>query len=456
MSDPMSRRRFVQGSGVALGTACIASSTASASSAPSASAADRSLYAYVGFGTEGWNGGSIGGGIKAFRVNMADGSLDEVGATGPEFANMNCDGICTSSDGRFVYGTNRTTAQDGIPGYGGGLYAFAISSTNGSLQHVKTVHSMGSNPSGVMVDSATGRLIASNRGAISRVTLLVKKRGEWTIERPTDDATVALFPLGADGSIGQPLDVAVFTEGMAPGSAELRPEDLGADSMVQNGPACHGIALDSTERWIIATDNGYDHIYVYPHSPSSRRLSGKAYPVAAGTGPRHIAAHPKAPFFFVTNEWSPSISAFQLNEKTGAVRHIQTIGVSADNLSPDKPEGSVFKYDGPSPADVRVHPNGRFVYASTRRTKSSKGGNDTISVYAFNQGTGRLKFVEEVETGGKMQREFNIDPSGKFLFACNMDSNNVTTFGLDSKTGKMSHVATTAVPRAAVISFASL
>ncbi|MGW3952112.1 lactonase family protein [Streptomyces sp. NPDC004752] len=449
MSNLISRRTFVQGSGITLGSTFLASPS-------SARAADRSLFAYVGFGTEGWNGGSTGGGIKTFRVNMADGSLEPVSETGSEFADMNCDGICTSLDGRFVYGTNRTTAQDGIPGYGGGVYAFAIDSKDGSLQHLKTVHSMGSNPSGVLVDSTNGRLVASNRGAISRVTLIVKKRGVWAIERPTDDATVALFPLGTDGSIGQPLDVATFTEGMAPGSEELRPEDLGADSMVQNGPACHGIALDSTEHWLIATDNGYDHIYVYPYGPNARRLAGQAFPVEAGSGPRHVATHPKAPFFFVTNEWSPSISAFQLNEKTGGVRHIQTIGVSADNPSPGKNEGSVFEYDGPSPADVRVHPNGRFVYASTRRVRSSQGGNDTISVFAFDQGTGRLKFVDEVETGGKMQREFNIEPSGKFLFACNMDSNNVTTFALDGKTGKMSHVATTTVPRAAVIGFASL
>ncbi|AXG82189.1 lactonase family protein [Streptomyces paludis] len=452
----LSRRAFVQGSGIAVGSAFLASPTSARAADSSAGAAGRRLFAYVGFGTEDWNGGPTGGGIKVFRVNMTDGSLSPVSETGPDVADMNCDGICTSADGRFVYGTNRTTAQHSIPGYGGGVYAFRVNSADGSLKHTETVHSMGANPSAVLVDSTNSRLIASNRGAINRVTLIAQKRGKWVIERPTDDATVTLFPLGADRSIGDPLDVATFPEGMVPGSEQLRPQDLGATSMVQNGPACHGMALDSTERWLIATDNGYDHIYVYPHGPRSRRLTGKAYPVAAGSGPRHVATHPKAPFFFVTNEWSPSISAFQLNERTGAVRHIQTIGVSADNLNPGTYDGSVFAYDGPSPSDIRVHPNGRFVYASTRRIHSAQGGSDTITSYAFDQGTGRLKLVDEIETGGKMQREFNIEPSGTFLFACNQNSNNVTTFALDGRTGKMRQVATTHVPRATVISFASL
>lgn len=448
VSGGMSRRAFVQGSGAAVGAAFLAPSPARADS--------RRLFAYVGFATDDWNGGPTGGGVKAFRVDMTDGSLEQVGESGPEFADMNCDGICTSSDGRFVYATNRTTAQDGIPGYGGGIYAFATDPADGSLKHLKTVHSMGANPSAVLTDSTNGRLVASNRGAIGRVTLITKKRGEWVIERPTDDATVALFPLGKDGVIGRPLDVSVFTEGMVPGSEKLRPQNLGASSMVQNGPACHGMALDSTERWLVATDNGHDHLYVYPHGPLSRRLTGKAYPVAAGSGPRHVATHPKAPFFFVTNEWAPSVSAFELNERTGDVRHLETIGVEPGNLSPGPYDGSVFEYDGPSPSDIRVHPNGRFVYASTRRTHSAKGGNDTITAYAFDQGTGRLKLVDEVETGGRMQREFGIEPSGDFLFACNQDSDNVTAFALDAETGKMRHTATTGVPRATVICFASL
>ncbi|WP_414639060.1 beta-propeller fold lactonase family protein [Actinophytocola sp.] len=80
-------------------------------------------------------GSQEGGGIDVFRVNMADGSLELVSSTGPEVADLNSDGICASSDGRFVYCVNRTPALGWIPGTGGGVSAFAINRDDGSLRH---------------------------------------------------------------------------------------------------------------------------------------------------------------------------------------------------------------------------------------------------------------------------------------------------------------------------------
>ena len=50
----------------------------------------------------------------------------------------------------------------------------------------------------------------------------------------------------------------------------------------------------------------------------------------------------------------------------------------------------------------------------------------------------------------------NIEPSGKFLFVCNLQSNDVVTFALDGNTGKMTQAAKLSVPQAAVIDFATL
>jgi len=67
-----------------------------------------------------------------------------------------------------------------------------------------------------------------------------------------------------------------------------------------------------------------------------------------------------------------------------------------------------------------------------------------------------LNRVEVVRTGGRGPREMNIEPSGKFLFVCNLQSNDVVTFALDGNTGKMTQVAKLSVPQAAVIDFATL
>ena len=106
-----SRREFLALSGTALAAARLAAQTP-----------ERRLFAYVGRRTSGGfagggrgapGGGASavpgGGGVTVFRVNMSDGSLTEVSKTGPEVDDLNCDGMCTSADGRLLYVTGYTT-----------------------------------------------------------------------------------------------------------------------------------------------------------------------------------------------------------------------------------------------------------------------------------------------------------------------------------------------------------
>lgn len=147
-------------------------------------------------------GSPKGSGIDAFRVNMADGSLQPVSSTGPEVADLNSDGMCTSADGRFLYCVNRTTALDGVPGTGGSVDSFAIDPQNGSLRHLNRQASWGAMPVSVRIDKTNSRVVVANHGAVFRVTRVTVKNGAPVIDRPTDDGTFALFPVGQDGSLG--------------------------------------------------------------------------------------------------------------------------------------------------------------------------------------------------------------------------------------------------------------
>lgn len=440
MEKQLSRRTFVGASGLVLAGAAL--------SRPSL-AAEGQLYAYVGRATPGFAGASTGGGIDVFRVNTVDGSMQPVSSTGPEVQDLNSDGMCVSADGRFLYCVNRTTALQGIPGMGGGVAAFAINRTDGSLRHLNTQPTMGSMPVGVIIDKSNSRAIVGNHGAVGRVVRIEKRNGVPVIERPTDDATVTMYPVGPDGSLGAPLDVAVFDREPAQGYKNPRPEAIGPTGGVQIGAAVHAVTFDQTGRWILATDNGYDRIYVYPFSPTSRTLQGKSFAVAPGSAPRHFALHPAAPYFFITNEREPSSSSFHFDSTSGEVRHVQTIPTIAEGQTPPPPapDGTPRRI---SPSDIRIHPTGRFVYSSNR----VPGGPDTIAVFAVDASSGRLTRVEVVATGGAGQRELNIDPSGRFLFSCNTGSNDVTVHAIDSGTGKLTRTATTTVQRPMVIDFA--
>ena len=82
--------------------------------------------------------------------------------------------------------------------------------------------------------------------------------------------------------------------------------------------------------------------------------------------------------------------------------------------------------EGFSTAEVQVHPSGRFLYGSNR-------GHNSLTVFAIDQKTGRLTFVQNEPTQGNGPRGFGIDPTGRYLFAANQRSDTVVVFRIDRR-----------------------
>ena len=170
-------------------------------------------------------------------------------------------------------------------------------------------------------------------------------------------------------------------------------------------------------------------------SIASARLAGARGQVVSDTAwkaPRHFVFHPRAPYFFMTNEGKPA-SRRSIS--------ILTRANEARSNDSDDPRG-LFR-TARRAVDIRMHPNAKFIYSANR-------GDDSIAIFSIDEATGRMAPVETVKTGGRGPREMNFDPSGKFLFACNLQSNDVTTFAVDANTGKMTQGPKVDVPQAAV------
>jgi len=75
-----------------------------------------------------------------------------------------------------------------------------------------------------------------------------------------------------------------------------------------------------------------------------------------------------------------------------------------------------------------MHPNGRFLYASTRQTS-------TIRLFQVDGGSGVLAPVRDFSTAGQSPATFALDPSGRWLIAANQISNNLALFPIDPLTG---------------------
>src|SRR5260370_25465554 len=344
---------------------------------------------------------------------MNDGSLTSVSRTGPEFDDLNGGCICISPNGRFLYSTNEVKHLNGKVGAGGGVLAFAINQQNGSLTHLNTQPAMGVNATRVTTDATGTRVVVANHGDADPVSRVVKKNGVQEIENLFDDGTVSMFAVKPDGSLEPACDVAVFER------------THGVDMRAQGSAHAHSANFDPSSRFVLACDTGGDRVYVYRVDPGSRTLANaKAFKTRPGIAPRHSVFHPRLPYVFIIHERESSLASYHFDSKTGDVSLIQTV--------PTVPAGFTARN---APADIRVHPNGKFVYGGNR-------GHDIIAIFRIEEATGKITPVDIVPAGGSNSREFNFQPTAKYLFVAHMPSNHILTFAADADNRKRTQTST--------------
>jgi 6-phosphogluconolactonase len=86
---------------------------------------------------------------------------------------------------------------------------------------------------------------------------------------------------------------------------------------------------------------------------------------------------------------------------------------------------------------VVVHPSGKFVYASNR---GSGGPSDDLAIFEIDQASGRIAPAGHAETFGEVARNFNIDPSGRWLIVVNQDGDNAVVYSIDPASGGLTPV----------------
>jgi 6-phosphogluconolactonase len=287
---------------------------------------------------------------------------------------------------------------------------------------------MGVNATWVTIDATGTRVVVANHGDADPVIPVVKKNGVPEIENFFDDGTVSLFVVKPDGTLEPACDVAVFER------------THGADMRSQGSAHAHLANFDPSNRFVLASDTGGDYIYVYRVDPQSRTFTNvKALKTRPGIALRHSAFHRRWPYVFIIHERESSLASYRFDSKTGDVSLIQTV-----------PTVPAYFTGRNAPTDIRVHPNGKFVYGGNR-------GHDSIASFRIEESTGRLTLVDVVPAGGSNCREFNFEPSGKYMFVANMESNNIVTFAVDPDTGRMTPTgAKIETPKPASLQFVML
>jgi 6-phosphogluconolactonase len=60
---------------------------------------------------------------------------------------------------------------------------------------------------------------------------------------------------------------------------------------------------------------------------------------------------------------------------------------------------------------------------------------DSLVIYSIDAKTGKLTYVAHQSVMGKKPRNFMIDPTGNFVLVANQDSDNITIFKRNAKSG---------------------
>ena len=251
------------------------------------------------------------------------------------------------------------------------------------------------------IDPADGRLTEIGRAPLpqSMCWISTDRSGRFLLSASYGGSVVAVSRIGADG-VAQHAHQVLPTE-----------------------PNAHSIRVDPTNRYAFAACLGGGVLRQYRFDDVTGMLTANDPPTCrarAGAGPRHFVFHPHAPFVYLLNELDAAIDVLAFDAARG---HLQG-GVQTVSALP-----AGFSTGEPWAAEIRITPDGRFVYASERRSS-------TLAAFRVDAATGQIEPLGSVPTEAQ-PRGFALTPDGRFLFAVGQASHRLSRYAIDPQRGDL-------------------
>jgi len=289
--------------------------------------------------------------------------------------------------GKFLYSVNRGKAD--VADNGGSVSAYGIDPKTGKLSGIGHRSSYGDDPCHITIDKTGQYAFISNY-----------------------NGNLVVLQLFDDGLIGSPSDAKKYTGNSV-------------NTSRQESPHVHSAVISPDNRYLYVSDLGTDKVYTYEFNASNGTLTpvktGEVR-VVPGSGPRHFTFHPSGKFAYLAEELTSSVGVFSVNKTTGTLSMLQD---TVRSLPPD------FKSPNTS-ADIHTDVNGKYLYVSNR-------GLNALSIFSISA-AGKINLIGHQDTGGKTPRNFLVDPKGEFIFVANQDTDTITMYRINNKTGKLSVV----------------
>jgi 6-phosphogluconolactonase len=383
--DTLSRRQIFPLLGGAVASASFAPKSIAADPSDSFGKPPAPKARFVYVGTYTFPGTAPGGthqsqakGIYVFRMRPSDGGLTLVQVV--EIPNPSY--LALDPPVRHLYSVNEMTK--------GGVSAYVINQANGMLTPLNT-------------------LVPTNGQDTTHLS--VQPSGRYLFAASYTSGDFQVFQILGDGSIGAMTD-----------NFQSVGNGTGPNPARQEGPHAHQIITDLDGNHVFGVDLGADKVNVWNLDAGTGKLIANTVPfapIASGSGPRHMAFHPDRQHAYVLSELASSVTVFDYDRVRAAFIWKQTIST----LPPD--------FTGTNTtAEIRIHPNGRFLYNTNR-------GHNSVTMFEIEPDSGELEVIGWESTRGQWPRGMNIDPSGNFLYAANQNTDNVAVFRIQLANGRL-------------------
>lgn len=312
-------------------------------------------------------------GISVFRFDESNAELTLqqafAGVRNPSF-------LALHPGGRFLYAVSETgVATDGTEGT---VHAFRIDRAGGSID----LRPLNVQPSGG--DHPCHLAIAAN--------------GRWVAVANYGTGSVAVLPIGNDGSLG-------------PMASTAQHAGSGPNPQRQEGPHAHASVFTPDGGYLVVADLGIDRLVVYSFDADTGAIGHHdAVATNPGAGPRSLIFHQDRQHLFVANELDSTLTIHEWQASPGRLRSLQTVST----VPAGTPKNAV--------GHLAVSRSGKHVYVSNR-------GHDSLAVHPFGA-TNRLGPPLVRPCGGEWPRSFALAPSGRHVVVANRHSNSITVLPL--------------------------
>lgn len=190
----------------------------------------------------------------------------------------------------------------------------------------------------------------------------------------------------------------------------------------QESAHAHFGSFSPDNRFAYINDLGSDCIHIYSVNLYTAQLKpAGTYRAKAGSGPRTLHFHPNGHTAYCVNELASTVDVLYWHKADGGLTPVTSI-----NLLP-------ADYHGLSRAcDTVISKDGRSVYFANR-------DDDFLFSFKADPQSGALTPIGRTSCGGKMPRNFTLDPTERWMLVANQSSSLLSVFARNPQTGALAN-----------------